>query len=113
MTSGLRWDPLVLAAVAVTGLMTGVALQISAQQEQPVAWWFVAGLLLAGLLGGYGVVRAMPGRTAVLIASGVLLLALGTLGILSIGLPVIGAGVLTVVAAVRSSGIVRGTVSPR
>jgi uncharacterized membrane protein YbaN (DUF454 family) len=48
-------------------------------------------------LAGYGAVGGR--RRAALVASGVVLLGLGVVGILSIGLPVIVAGILSIVAA--------------
>jgi hypothetical protein len=106
MTSGRlrRWDPLVLTAVAITVLMTGAALQISREQQDPVAWWLVAGLVIAALLGAYGVARPAPARQVAVIGAGVILLALGLLGILTIGLPLLGAGGLMVVSLARSAG---------
>jgi uncharacterized membrane protein YbaN (DUF454 family) len=77
---------------------------INKQGDRPAAW-FLAGLAVAALLAAYGSAGQARGRRPALIVSGVLLLALGLLGILSIGLPVIAAGVLAIVAAatVRTS----------
>ncbi|MCW3816053.1 hypothetical protein ONA91_16550 [Micromonospora sp. DR5-3] len=87
-----------LIAVLVLGLYVGLVRQ---QGEQPLAW-VVAALAAAAILAGYGVVRTAPRRSWALAASGVLLAALGLLAILSIGLPILIAGGLALVAAARS-----------
>ena len=67
-----------------------------------MAAWFVAGLAAAAFLSVYGVARAAPRRALALLASGVVMTVLGFLAILSIGLPILGAGVLALVAAART-----------
>ncbi|WP_030436863.1 hypothetical protein [Actinoplanes subtropicus] len=99
MNSGRLWAA-VTAAIAL--LMDGVYLWIIHEQGNSPAIWFVAGLAVAALLAGYGAMRAARGRRPVLIASGVLLLGLGLVGILTIGLPIVLAGVLAIVAATRA-----------
>lgn len=84
--------------------MTVVYLVIITQQDGQPAAWFVAGLTMAGLLCIYGTVRAAVGRRWVLGVAAVLLLGLGLLGILTIGLPILVAGVLAGVAATRAWG---------
>jgi hypothetical protein len=81
--------------------MTVLYLALIRQQGGQPAAWFVVGLALAGLLSLYGSVRAAPGRRVALAASAVLLLGLGLLGLLSVGLPIVLAGVLALVAAAR------------
>jgi len=99
MRSGRLWAA-VSAAVAL--LMNGVYLWLIHRDGNSPALWFVAGLGLAALLAAYGALRAAPGRRPALIASGVLLLGLGLVGILTIGLPIILAGLLAVIAATRA-----------
>ena len=102
------WDPTAAAAAAITAVMMVLYLAlIGGQGGQPAAW-FVAGLATAGLLCLYAVRRAAPRRRLALAASAVLLLVFGVLGLLSIGLPIVVAGVLAAVAAARD----RGPVSP-
>jgi hypothetical protein len=95
MTSG-RLLAAASAAIALTMLVIYLVL-IDRQGDRP-AVWFVAALAAGVLLAVYG---AMRGRRAALIAAGVLLVALGLAGILSIGLPIIVAGALAIVAAGR------------
>jgi len=100
MNSG-RWWAAVAAVLAL--LMNGFYLWLIHQQGNSPAIWFVAALAVATLLAGYGALRAAPGRRPALIASGVLMLGLGLVGILSIGLPIVLAGVLAIVGAVRTT----------
>ncbi|MEU5723656.1 hypothetical protein [Micromonospora sp. NPDC047738] len=101
-----RWrsgaDLLAGAAALIAVLMLGLYLGVMRQQgDQPLAW-VVTALALAAVLAGYGAFYAAPRRGWALAASGVLLGALGLLAILSIGLPILIAGGLALVAAVRS-----------
>ncbi|MFE9206347.1 hypothetical protein [Micromonospora sp. NPDC007230] len=83
-------------------LMLGLYLGVMRQQgDQPLAW-VVTALAAAAVLAGYGAFHAAPLRGWALATSGVLLAALGLLAILSIGLPILIAGGLALVAAVRS-----------
>jgi hypothetical protein len=106
MTSGRRngWDLLAAVAGVIALIMIVFYVGLIRQQGGQVAAWFIAGLAIAALLSIYGVARAAPGRRSVLAVSGVLMVALGLLGILSIGLPILGAGVLALVAATRAAG---------
>ncbi|TDC39689.1 hypothetical protein [Micromonospora sp. KC213] len=78
------------------------------QQGGQVAAWFLAGLAIEAFLSIYGVARAAPGRRSVLAVSGVMV-AFGLAGILSIGIPILGAGVLALVAATRAAGTGAGS----
>src|SRR5690349_11564967 len=111
MTSGRRNGGDLLAAIAgVIALITIVFyVGLIRQQDGQVAAWFLAGLAIAALLSIYGVARAAPGRRAALVVSGVMMVALGLLGILSIGIPILGAGVLALVAAYRAAGAGAGS----
>ncbi|MFD0745633.1 hypothetical protein ACFQ1L_30275 [Phytohabitans flavus] len=84
--------------------MIGVYIGVIRQQGSQVVAWFVAGMAAAALLSIYGAVRAAPWRGLALAASGLLMAALGFLGILSIGFPILCAGVLALVAAALSAG---------
>jgi predicted membrane metal-binding protein len=66
------------------------------------AIWFAAGMLLSALLAGYAADREAPRRTAALAVSAAILIVLGVLGLASIGLPIIGIGVLALIASTRS-----------
>jgi hypothetical protein len=100
MNSG-RLCAAVSAAIAL--LMNGVYLWLVDQDGNSPALWFVAGLAAAALLAGYGALRTAPGRRPALIASGVLQLGLGVIGNLTIGLPIVLAGLLAIIAAARTS----------
>ena len=111
MTSGWRngWDPLAAIAGLIALIMIVFYVELIHQQGGRVAAWFLAGLAIAALLSIYGVARAAPGRRPVLAVSGVMMVALGLLGILSIGLPILGAGVVALVAATRAAGAGAGS----
>ena len=100
MNSGRLWAA-VAAAIAL--LMNGVYLWLIHQQGNSPAIWFVAGLAVGALLAVYGALRTARRRPA-LIASGVLLLGLGLVAILTIGLPIVLAGLLAIVAASLTGG---------
>jgi drug/metabolite transporter (DMT)-like permease len=102
MKSGRLWGA-VAAVIAL--LMNGVYLSLIHQQGDSPAIWFVAGLTMAGLLALYGALRTARGRRPALIASGVLLLGLGLAAILTIGLSIILAGLLAIIAAARTGSV--------
>ncbi len=83
--------------------MVGVYLRVIDEQDGTAAVWFVAALGLGAVGAAYGAVRSAPHRRAVLVAAGLVLGVAGVLGILSIGLPVVLAGGLCLVGAIRSS----------
>ena len=109
MNSGSRWAA-VSAAIAL--LMNGVYLWLVHHDGNSPAIWFVAGLAVAALLAGYGALRTAPGRRPALVAAGVLLAGLGLLGILTIGLPIVLAGLLAFLAAARTDHPRRTTPRP-
>lgn len=90
---------LAAAAAAVALLMiAGYLALIHSQGDEP-AIWFIAGLAVGALLAAYAAMSHSSRRRPALLVSGVVLSALGLLGILSVGLPVIVAGVLAFIAA--------------
>ncbi|SCL53149.1 hypothetical protein GA0070604_2713 [Micromonospora eburnea] len=98
-----RWDPLPAAAAVIAFVMIGLYAGLIARQGGEVAAWFVGGLTGAALGSVYGVARAAPLRRLALTVSGVVMVLFGLLGILSIGCPILAAGVLALVAAARSA----------
>ncbi|SDS20748.1 hypothetical protein [Microlunatus soli] len=97
--------PVVLAAVSIAlvvldgGVYLGL---IYAQDDDGPTWWFVAGLIVAIALAVGTIRRAGPGAVVMAIVSVIILLVLGALGILSVGLPLLLAGIMMmVVAALR------------
>jgi hypothetical protein len=105
MTSRRRddWDLLALIAAVIGLIMIGLYIGLISQQGGQVAAWFLAGLAAAALLSIYGVARAAPRRGLALAVSGVGMAVLGLLSILSIGFPILGGGVLAMVAAARAA----------
>jgi hypothetical protein len=104
MASGRRivWDRLALLA-GLLGAITSVGYVwlIEQQGDQPVAW-FLGGLVLGVVLAVYGAATTAALRTAALAISGTIMVVLGFLGIASIGLPILVAGLLILIAGVRS-----------
>jgi drug/metabolite transporter (DMT)-like permease len=102
VTQARRPDALAAVAAILAAVMMIVYVLLMRQQgDTPLLW--VLGLLGCGaLLSAYGASRTRPHRQAALLVSGAMLSVLGLLAILSIGLPVVVAGVLSVVAAARS-----------
>jgi hypothetical protein len=99
----LRIDPFAVAASVLAGVMLFVYLSVIRQQDGDPAGWFVAALAVGAAAAGCGAVRGWPHRRASLVLAGLVLLPLGLLAILSIGLPVLLAGVLSLVAAGRAT----------
>ena len=95
-------DPLAAITALIVLVMMGLYVGLIRQQGGLVAAWFLVGLASAALLAIYSTVRSVPRRRLALMISSVILAVLGFLGILSIGLPILGAGVLALVAATRS-----------
>jgi hypothetical protein len=103
MSSGRRsgWDPLAAIAAAIALVMIGLYLGLISQQGGDVAAWFPAGLAVAALLCIYGAARSAPRRRLALAVSGVMMVVLGFLSILSIGFPILVAGVVALTGAAR------------
>lgn len=104
MNTGSRngWDLVAVIAAVIALVMIGIYIELIRQQGDQVAVWFVATLAAAAILAIYGVARTMPWRRWALAVSGVVMTVLGFVSILSIGFPILCAGVLALVAAVRS-----------
>jgi hypothetical protein len=96
-------DPWAAAAAVLTAVMIGVYVAVIRQQDGDVALWYLAVLVLGAVAAGYGAVRSVPRRRPALIVGTVLLGAAGVLGLLTIGLPILVAGALCGVAAMRSA----------
>jgi hypothetical protein len=105
MTSARRnsWDLLAAIAAVIALVMIGFYIGLISQEGGQVAAWFLGGLGAAALFSIYGVARAAPRRGLALAVSGVMMTMLGLLSILSIGFPILGAGVLALIAAARAA----------
>lgn len=89
--------PFIPAAIALA-VDVGYLRLIDSQGNEPVAW-FVVGLVLAAAAACYGAWRDAPQRGSALNASGIILVVLGLLGLMSVGLPLLIAGVIAFYAA--------------
>jgi len=99
-----RIDPLAALSALIALLMTVVYVAvIRSQGDDSPAWWVLAVLIGAAGLAGAGARQDTARRAPMLAVAGALLLLLGFLAIFSIGLPVVAAGLLALVAAVRAS----------
>jgi len=109
-----RWraDPAAIAAAIVACGVAVVYVWLMRQEnDQPVAW-FLGGLVLSVLLCGYGSARVPLRRTALAAAGGIMVV-IGWLGIFSIGLPVLIAGIAALLAAARPRVASRPTPADR
>lgn len=95
------------AAAVLAAVMAVVYVSVMRQQgEHPLVW--VLGVLLTGAaLAAHGARVAASHRRLALVVAGLFLSALGLLALLSIGLPMVVAGVLCFLAAARSPQPVR------
>ena len=97
----LRLDLLAVGASMVALAMLVAYLAVMSSQEDDPAVWAVVVLVLGAFGAAYGAVVSAPYRRAALVVAAVMLLGLGLLAILSIGLPILLAGGLCLVAAMR------------
>lgn len=96
-----RVDGMAVAASVLAMAMLFVYLSVIRQQGNAPAAWAVAALTAGAAGAAYGAAVAAPYRRAALALAGLGLIAIGMLAILTIGLPILAAGVLCLVAAVR------------
>lgn len=99
-----------LAALLGVGVLVAIV-AITREQGGSPAWWYVALLVVAMAGLGYGATRG-PRRRAVLVSASVLALVLGVLGVFSVGLPLLVAGVLGVVASCATAVSVPDAATP-
>jgi hypothetical protein len=98
-----RWDPFAAAASALALTMLVVYLRVIREQEDGApAAWAVGALIIAAGAAGLGAVVAAPYRGACLGLAAAVLILVGSLAIFSIGLPILVAGMLCIVAVWRS-----------
>jgi hypothetical protein len=92
-----------MTAALLSVLMAVVYIRVIHEQgsERPLVW-VVAVLLVGAVMAGYGARRSAPSRRTALVVAGVLLIGLGVLALLSIGLPIILAGLLCLISAART-----------
>ena len=87
----------VVAALISLGVL-GAIVAITIDQGGWPAWWFIALLVLAASGLGYGATNG-PHRVAVVTSTSILMILLGVLALLTVGLPLLVAGVLGLVSA--------------
>ena len=96
-----RLDAVAVAASVLAVAMVVVYLAVIRQQEGEPAVWAVAVLVGGAAAAAYGAAGSAPYRRAALVFAGLALMSLGVLAILSIGLPILVAGALCLIAAMR------------
>lgn len=106
-----RLDGLALTAAVLALAMLLGYLEIMRRESDVPAPWFVAALILGSALAGYGANVGAHHRGSALLLAGLLLAVVGVLAVPTIGLPILVAGVLCLVAAARSSQ--RRSAAPR
>lgn len=96
------WDfvPAGVAAAAVA-VAFGYVRLMDAQGDAPRVW-FLGGLVIAAALAAYAAVRSRPRRVEAIAVSGMILFPLGILGLFSIGMPVLVAGVFALAFAAKT-----------
>ncbi len=97
-----RVDLFALAAAVLTAAITVMYLFLVHSQGGQPSWWAVGILTLAALGAAYGVRPRARYRRGPLVVSAVFLFLLGFVALFSIGLPLLLAAVLCVVAALRT-----------
>ena len=97
----VRLDAFAVVASVLATVMVIVYSTVTREQGGEPAAWAVAALVGGAAAAAYGAVRTVPYRRSALVLAGLVLFAMGVLAILSIGLPILLAGVLSLAAAVR------------
>lgn len=98
------WEYLpIIPAVAAAVTLLGYVRLMRQQGDDPVAW-FAIGLGIAACGSMYGAWPRAPFRAAALAIAGTILVAWGVLALLSVGLPLLIAGGVALVAATRAGG---------
>lgn len=96
------WDLVPTGVAAAAGaIAAGYVRLMDAQGDSP-RFWFLGGLLSAAALAAYASVRSVPRRAEALAVSGAVLVSFGILGMFSIGLPILIAGVVAIVFAAKT-----------
>lgn len=87
-------------AAAACAIAIGYVQLMESQGDSPRAW-FLAGLISAAALASYAAFRSVPRRAEAIAVSGGVLLLFGILAMLSIGLPILLAGVVAIAFALK------------
>ena len=95
-------DLFALAAAVLAAAVTAMYLFLVHGQGDRPSWWAVAILTMAALGAAYGVRPRAPYRKIPLVVAAVALFLLGFVALFSIGMPLLLAATLCVVAALRT-----------
>jgi hypothetical protein len=96
------WDFVPAGVAAAAGAIAiGYVGLMDAQGDSPRVW-FLGGLLSAAALAAYTAVRSVPRRAEAIAVSGAVLVSFGILGMFSIGLPILIAGVVAIAFAAKA-----------
>lgn len=88
------------AAIVAAGMAVFYVWLIGQQGNQPLPWVLII-LLVGALLAAYGALWRVPYRRTALVPAVIALTVLGVLGILSIGLPILAAGILALISVLH------------
>ena len=94
-----RWRPAAAAVAATAFGMTAVYVAVMRSQGSTPLVWVMAGLLLSGTSSLYAVRSRAAYGPAALGLAGCVLVVIGVLGILTIGLPLLVAGIAAMISA--------------
>jgi len=101
MTAGRRVDWLAAAGAGMALSTAAGYVGLMRSEGDAPAWWFLSLLLAGGALALYAARLGAARRNGALLVAGAVLVLLGLLGIASIGAPLLLAGLLCLVAALR------------
>ncbi len=102
MSKRRQVDLVAAAGTAIILIMTVIYIWVMRQQGDRPLVWVLTVLLGGACLSGYGAMNNSQHRRAALLIAGVLLTILGILAILSIGYPILAAGILCLIAGARA-----------
>lgn len=97
----IRVDAVAGVSAVLALVMAFVHVAVTQEQGGEPAAWPVAVLIGGAVAAAYGAVRGVPYGRASLVLAGLSLVVLGVLAMLTLGLPILVAGALSLVAAVR------------
>ncbi|WP_306212888.1 hypothetical protein [Actinoplanes sp. RD1] len=97
----MRWWTIIDVRAGAAAIVAALMARVLLREASPgtVTTLSCAGLIAAAALSAYGVIRTAPGRRVVLLVAAGALLLMGIVGLASIGIPLLVAAVLALVAA--------------
>lgn len=97
-----RFDVLAVLAAFLTVMVLVLYLILIIDQGGGPAWWFLVALIFSAAVISVASLRSSPWRRAMLFSATGVLLVVGTLGILTVGMPLLVAAGMCLVAAFRA-----------